>query len=145
MEQVKNGDTVRVHYTGKLDSGEVVDTSKDREPFEFTLGQEEVIKGLEEAVVGMSPGETKTAKVPAEKAYGPHSEEKVVRLGRDEIPETIEPEVGKRLHAMEPSGKEISVTIVDVSESTVTVDANHPLAGQDLVFDIELKAIQKVA
>lgn len=145
MEQAKNGDTVTVHYTGKLDSGQVFDTSKDREPVEFTIGQGQVIEGFEEAVVGMSPGEEKTTKVSADKAFGPRVADKVVSLSRDQFPDNVEPEVGQRLRASQPGGKEVSVTVVDVSESTVTLDANHPLAGKDIVFEIQLEAIQGIA
>lgn len=145
MERVKNGDTVQVHYTGKFDSGEIFDTSENREPLEFTIGLRQVIEGFEEAVVGMSPGDEKTTKVPANKAYGPHVEEKVVALSRDEFPENIKPEVGQRLRAREPGAEEVSLTVIEVSESTVTLDGNHPLAGKDIIFEIQLESIQKIA
>ncbi|GAB4344829.1 MAG: peptidylprolyl isomerase [Candidatus Abyssubacteria bacterium] len=138
MAQAKSGDTVKVHYTGKLDDGTVFDSSVGREPLEFTLGGGQVIQGFEEAVVGMEPGETKTANVAAEKAYGPHREEMVVPVNRGEFPEHIEPEVGQQLQMRRTDGRSIVVTVTDVSETTVTLDANHPLAGKDLTFDIEL-------
>jgi peptidylprolyl isomerase len=141
MEQAKNGDTVKVHYTGTLDDGTVFDTSLGRNPLQFTLGEGQVIPGFEQAIVGMSPGESKTAEISVDGAYGPHNEEMVVSVDRSDFPNNIEPRVGQMLQLHQPSGQRIAVTVIEVSESSVTLDANHPLAGQDLTFDIQLVEI----
>ncbi len=138
MTEAKSGDTVKVHYTGKLDDGTVFDSSQEREPIEFTLGQGEVIPGFEEAVVGMQPGESKTATIASEEAYGPYFDEMVIEVGRDAFPEELEPQVGQKLKVRQPDGEEAVVTVTDVTPTTVTLDANHPLAGEDLTFDIQL-------
>lgn len=140
--QVKKGDTVRVNYTGKFDDGTVFDSSEDREPLEFTVGEGEVIEGFDESVVGMSPGESKTITVSMEKAYGPHREDRVLAVNRNEFPPNIEPEVGQQFEIEQPNGMSIAVTVTDVSEDAVTLDANHPLAGEDLTFDIQLVEIE---
>jgi peptidylprolyl isomerase len=134
----KEGSTVKVHYTGKLDDGTVFDTSIERDPLEFTIGDGDVIPGFEQAVIGMTPGELKTVTIPAEEAYGPYDEELVIEVDRSKIPEDIEPEIGMQLQGTLESGAVIQYTVIAVSESTVTLDANHPLAGKDLTFDIEL-------
>ncbi|HUW18961.1 MAG TPA: peptidylprolyl isomerase [Sedimentisphaerales bacterium] len=141
MAQVKSGDTVRVHYTGKLDDGTVFASSSNREPLQFTIGEERIIPALEQAVVGMSPGEAKTAEIVADEAYGPHYDELVRVVNRSTFPAGLEPEVGQRLNLSEGEGREIVVTVVDLSDSDVTLDANHPLAGEDLTFDIQLVEI----
>jgi peptidylprolyl isomerase len=141
MAQVKQGDTVKVHYTGKLEDGTVFDSSQDREPLQFTVGQGQIIPGFEEPIVGMNPGEAKTITAPAEKAYGPRRDEMVVVVDRDQFPPDIEPEVGERLQLRQPDGTSVVVTIADVSDAEVTLDANHPLAGKDLIFDVEVVEI----
>jgi peptidylprolyl isomerase len=141
MEQAKNGNTVKVHYTGKLDDDTIFQTSTGREPLEFTIGEERIIPALEQAVVGMSPGESKSIEIMAEEAFGPYREDLVRTLDRSQLPEEVELEIGKKLNLSETEGREIAVTVTDVSESSVTLDANHPLAGEDLVFDIELVEI----
>ena len=138
MAQAKHGDTVKVHYTGKLDDGTVFDTSIKRDPLQLTIGEGRVIPGFEQAVVGMKPGESKTAKVPADKAYGPHREEMVLEVDRNQFPEHLKPKVGERLQVRQPDGQTIIVTVTDISEASVTLDGNHPLAGKDLTFDIQL-------
>jgi FKBP-type peptidyl-prolyl cis-trans isomerase 2 len=138
MAQAKMGDTVKVHYTGKLEDGTVFDTSIDRDPLQFTIGEGELIPGFEQAVVGMNPGESKTTKVPADKAYGPHREEMVLVVDRNQFPVDLQPKVDQRLQIRQEDGRIIVVTVTDVSESSVTLDANHPLAGKDLTFDIRL-------
>lgn len=135
-EMAKAGDTVRVHYTLKLADGTVFDTSVGNEPLEFTLGQGEVITGFEEAVIDMQVGESKTVTIPVDRAYGQRSDDMIFEVGRDNLSPDIEPEVGMMLQ-----GSQGVVTIIEVSETTITVDANHPLAGQDLTFDIELVEI----
>lgn len=139
----KNGDTVKVLYTGTLDDGEVFDSSElhGGEPLEFTIGEAEVIPGFDQAVIGMSVGESKTVRIPADEAYGPHSEEWVFEMGWDQFPEGFQTEVGAQLQMQTQDGQVITVTVVDVSESGVTIDANPPLAGKDLTFEIELVEI----
>ncbi len=138
MAQAKEGDTVRVQYTGKLDDGTVFDTSDDQEPLEFIIGGGQVIPGFEQAVVGMEPGETKTTTIPPDEAYGPHREDMVLTVDRDVFPEEINPEPGQQLQVQQTHGEAAIVVVSAVSDSTVTLDANHPLAGQPLTFDIHL-------
>jgi peptidylprolyl isomerase len=136
--QARHGDTVTVHYRGKLQDGSVFDAS-DREPLQFTIGGGQLILGFEEAVVGMNPGDLKTTEVPAEEAFGPYQEDKVVVLPKNQFEDwDLEPIVGDRGPVPRPDGPPIDVTVTEVAESEVTVDANHPLAGEDLIFDIEL-------
>ena len=141
MAHAKNGDLVKVHYTGKLEDGTIFDSSVDREPLEFTLGRGEVISGFEEIVVGMQPDESKTTTLPPEKAYGPHHPEMVVTVEKERFPEDLEPEIGQQLQMRQEEGRTIVVAVTEVSESSVTLDANHPLAGKDLTFDIQLVEI----
>jgi FKBP-type peptidyl-prolyl cis-trans isomerase 2 len=141
MVQAKKGDTVKVHYTGKLDDGTVFDSSVERDPLQFTIGEGQVIPGFEKAVIGMDPGESKTAKLPADEAYGQHREELVAEVEHDKFPGHVKPQVGQQLQIRHPQGQTHVVRVIDVSESKVTLDANHPLAGQDLTFDIQLKEI----
>lgn len=141
MAQASNGDKVKVHYTGKLDDGTVFDSSAEREPLEFTIGEDEVILGFEQAVVGMEPGESKSSTVSAEEAYGAHQEDMVLTVNRKQIPEHVNLEVGKQLQIRESGGQPIVVRITEFTEADVTLDANHPLAGEDLTFDIELVEI----
>lgn len=141
MEEAGSGDTVRVDYTGKLTDGTVFDSSSGKDPLRFTIGEGEVISGFEEAVVGMNPGEEKTATIAADEAYGPRREEMIFDVERSQFPEDLDPEVGERLQVKQDTGESFEVTVADVAESTVKLDANHPLAGQDLTFDIELREI----
>jgi peptidylprolyl isomerase len=141
MTKAKNGDTVKVHYTGKLEDGTVFDSSESREPLKFTIGKGNVIPGFEEAVVGMSPGDSKTEKVLADQGFGPYREELVVDIDRGRIPAGVEPEVGKPLQIQQRDGQTTQVMVTGVTESKVTLDANHPLARNDLVFDIQLLEI----
>jgi peptidylprolyl isomerase len=140
--QAKVGDTVKVHYTGSLEDGTVFDTSLEREPLEFTLGQGQLIQGFEQAVIGMKIGEYKTVTIPAEQAYGPYNNELISVIDRDNLSEGLDPEVGQQLQAQQPDGQTIIVTVIEVTETSITVDANHPLAGKDLTFEIELIEIQ---
>lgn len=141
MTQAKNGDTVKVHYTGKLEDGTVFDTSADHDPLEFTIGEGQLIPGFEKAVVGMNPGESKTTEVSPDEGYGPHREDLVLDVAPDQFPEHLDPEVGQNLQLRQPDGQTVNVTVTDISGSSVTLDANHPLAGQDLTFDIQLVEI----
>ncbi len=141
MVQVKAGDTVKVHYSGFLDDGTIFDSSLEREPFEFTLGQGMVIPGFENAVVGMDVGDTKTVNIPTDQAYGPYRDELLVAVERSEVPPDIEPDVGVELQIRTPEGTVTNVTITEMDENSITLDANHPLAGQDLIFEIKLVEI----
>jgi len=141
MVQAKQGDTVKVHYTGKLGDGTIFDSSLDRAPLQFTIGAGDIIPGFETAVLGMNPGESKTQVIPTDQAYGPHLEEMVVTIDRQQIPPEIQPEVGQQLQIQQPDGQVLPVVITDVSTASVTLDANHPLAGEDLTFDIQLVEI----
>ena len=138
MTQVKKGDTVKVHYTGKFEDGTVFDSSTDGEPLEFTLGEGQLIPGFENAVEGMKVGDTKTATFPPDQAYGPRHEEMVIEVDRSEFPEDLDLEVGQQLQLEQPNGDTLIVMVADVSGPNVILDANHPLAGQDLTFEIEL-------
>ena len=139
MSQVKNGDTVKVHYTGTLADGTVFDSSLEREPLEFTLGEGQLIPGFEKTVLGMSAGESRTVTIPAEEAYGPYREEMVLEVPRTQLPADMEPQVGMQLQIGEEQGEEMVVQITQVSDSNITLDANHPLAGKDLTFNIQLQ------
>ncbi|MEJ2718714.1 MAG: peptidylprolyl isomerase [Deltaproteobacteria bacterium] len=141
MAGAKDGDKVRVHYTGKVEDGTVFDSSKNRDPLEFTLGESGIIPGFQEMVVGMNPGDSKTDTIPSEKAYGPYVEEMVLEVERDKFPEDLDPEVGQHLQLSRSDGQVIPVLITRVDESTITLDANHPLAGKDLTFEVDLVEI----
>jgi peptidylprolyl isomerase len=141
MAQAKTGDTVKVHYTGKLDDDTIFDTSADREPLQFTIGEGQLIPDFEQAVVGMNPGESKTIQIPSDKAYGPHHEQMVIVVDRSQFPADLEPKVDQRLQVRQQDGREFAVTVTDVTKSKVTLDGNHPLAGKNLTFDIQLTEI----
>jgi peptidylprolyl isomerase len=141
MTQAISGDTVKVHYTGKLNDGTQFDTSAEGDPLQFTLGDGQIIPGFEEAVTGMSLGETRTNTIPADQAYGPHQEEMVLIVERDAFPADIDPALGQQLEVRQADGRTIDVIITEITESSVTLDANHPLAGQDLTFEIQLVEI----
>lgn len=141
MTQAANGDTVRVHYTGKLSDGTVFDTSRNRHPLEFTLGQSEVIAGFEKAVLGLSPGETVSVTVSPEEGYGPHRPGLVIEVEEGRFPTETKPEVGQEWMMRQTDGGNINVRITKIEGGNVTLDANHPLAGEDLHFDIELVEI----
>lgn len=141
MAQAKEGDKVRIHYTGRLDDGTVFDTSENRDPLEFKVGEGRVIPGFEEAVVGMDEGEEKTATIPAEQAYGPRRNDLLIAVEREALPEDVDPEVGQQLQMRANDGQTVPVRVADVDEEKVVLDANHPLAGRDLTFDIHLVAV----
>jgi peptidylprolyl isomerase len=141
MSQAKNGDSVKINYTGKLADGTVFDSSAGRDPLGFTLGSGQVIPGFEEAVLGMAVGESKSVNIPADKAYGQRNEEMVIEAPRDQIPPEIIPEVGQALQMGGPNGEIIRVEITEVTATHIKLDANPPLAGKALNFDIELVAI----
>lgn len=141
MAQAKPGDTVSVHYTGKLDDGTVFDSSEGGSPLEFAIGSGNVIPGFEQAVVGMSPGDSKTTTIPSDDAYGPYYEERVLVVERQQIPPDLPVDIGSQLQIQQQGGMVIPVVITDVTEAEVTLDANHPLAGEDLTFEIRLVSI----
>lgn len=141
MTAAKNGDSVKIHYTGTLEDGTTFDSSAGRDPLEFTLGSGQVIVGFDEAVTGMKTGDTKNVTIAADKAYGQRNEEMVITAPRDQVPKDINPEVGQQLQMAGPDNQPIVVLITEVTDEHILLDANPPLAGKDLVFDIELVAI----
>ncbi len=148
MTEAKKGDKVRVNYTGKLEDGTVVEASSQCDcegcetgPLEFVIGEEEVLPGLESAVIGMKPGEEKTVHIPSDQAYGPYDEEMVMVVEREHLPADLEPEVGQVLELTDEDGEAFAVEVTEVTDTTITLDANHPLAGRDLIFDIRLEQI----
>ena len=141
MTTAKEGDTVHVHYKGSLESGDVFDTSEGRDPLSFTVGQGQVIPGFEEAVIGMALNEKKNVTIPVEKAYGPRNEELILTVPRNQVPPDINPEVGQRLQMEGPEGTPVIVEVTEVVEEHVKLDANPPLAGKALIFDIVLVQI----
>ena len=138
--QAETGDTVKVHYTGTLIDGTVFDTSVGREPLEFTIGQGQLLSDFEQTVIGMKVGESKTVNIPAAQAYGLHRDDLVFIMERSQLPDNIE--AGQQLQMMQADGSVIVVTVINVSETIATVDANHSLAGEDLIFEIELVEIE---
>lgn len=141
MAQVKAGDTVRIHYTGTLDDGEVFDSSEGREPLTFTVGAGQVIPGFDDAVLGMNVGDEKTVTIPAERAYGEHQDSLLMEVPRADLPADREPQVGDQLMIGTPDGQPFPVTIYALSDDSAVLDSNHPLAGEDLTFDIALVEI----
>ena len=139
--QATSGDTVLFHYTGSLRDGTVFDSSSGRDPLRVILGSGQVIRGVDEALVGMAPGEQKTVTVPADEAYGPRRPELLHEVQRDAIPPDVDLEVGTQLEGRDTSGQRLRLTVVDVADEMVTLDANHPLAGQDLQFELQLVGI----
>lgn len=141
MQLVKTGDLVRVHYTGKLTSGEQFDSSQGRDPLEFTVGAGQMIKGFDAALPGMSVGQKKTIEISFEDAYGPRSEEDIIPFPIENVPPDMKLEVGMMLSLSNAQGQPVQVVILEIREDVVLLDANHFLAGKDLVFDIELVTI----
>ncbi|MBT3182233.1 MAG: peptidylprolyl isomerase [Deltaproteobacteria bacterium] len=152
MSQAKKGDKVKVHYTGKLKNGDVFDSSKDKTPIEFTLGNGDLIAGFESAVLGMNIGDSKTVVIVADEAYGSYNDEMAIEVERSQFPKKIEPKVGEQLELDREGGcgggdcgshdcNKLVVTITEVTDAVVKLDANHPLAGHDLTFEIELVEI----
>ena len=141
MALVKKGDKIQVHYHGKLTSGETFDSSAGREPLEFEVGSGMVIKGFDDGVTGMTVGEKKTVNIPFDEAYGAKNPEMVIEMPKDRFPKDMEIEVGMPLGMSDQEGQQFEVTIVEIKDDVVLLDANHRLAGQDLVFDLELVEI----
>jgi peptidylprolyl isomerase len=142
MTQAATGQTVKVHYTGKLDDGTVFDSSVGKEPLSFTLGSGEVIAGFNNGVLGLTVNESKTVKIPATEAYGPHQAGMVVELPKTEIPPHLKLKPGQRVQVSAPQGGMMTLNVVAETETTITLDGNHPLAGKDLTFDLQLVEIQ---
>jgi peptidylprolyl isomerase len=141
MSQVKNGDTVKVHYTGKLNDGEVFDSSEGRDPLEFVVGSGNIIQGFDTAVVGMTTGDRKTIQVTPDQGYGERDEKLVAEIERSHVPDTVDLQVGAAMQVKHSNGQVMNVTIADLTDEHVTLDANHPLAGKTLTFDIEVVEI----
>ncbi|UYV39517.1 peptidylprolyl isomerase [Rhodobacteraceae bacterium D3-12] len=141
MAEIKQGDTVRIHYTGTLADGSVFDSSEGRDPLEFTYGEGQVIPGLEKGMEGMTQGDKRVIVAVADEAYGPVHEEARQPVPRGDLPDEIPLELGTQVQAQAQDGQVMTLTIVEVSESHVVLDANHPLAGKDLTFDIELVSV----
>ena len=138
MSEAKKGDKVKVHYTGKLNDGSQFDSSEGREPLEFEIGGQQVIEGFENAVVGLKVGEKVTIEIPSEQAYGPKIDEMVLRVEKTQLPAEFNPELGQKFQLPQENGQNVVVTVTDLTETHIELDANHPLAGKDLIFDIEL-------
>jgi len=142
MTEVKQGDTVRIHYTGTLTTGETFDSSEGRDPLEFTVGSGQIIPGLDAALPGMAVGEKKTVEVPCVDAYGETDPNATQTVERAQIPDDIPLDLGTQLQVQTPEGQVMPVTVAEVTETEVTLDANHPLAGKDLTFNIELVEVK---
>lgn len=138
MSKAKDGDTVKVHYTGTLENGEVFDTSQEREPLEFQLGQGQLIPGFEKAVIGMSEGDSTTVDIPSDEAYGEIRDDLIINVPKDQLPDDVEPKIGMQLQVNQQNGQPIPVRITEVKDEELILDANHPLAGKDLSFEIKL-------
>jgi FKBP-type peptidyl-prolyl cis-trans isomerase 2 len=145
MEKVKNGDKVKVHYHGRLTDGTVFDSSEGRDPFEFEVGRDMVIKGFDEGVKGMAVGEKKTISIPVEQAYGPEDPQMIMDFPLDRFPPDLKPEVGMQLNMSNESGRPFPVVVTEIKDNMVVLDGNHPLAGEDLIFDLELIEITPVS
>ena len=141
MTQATAGCTVSIHYTGTLDDGSQFDSSEGRDPLTFQMGEGQIIQGLEAALEGMSVGEKKTVTIPAEQAYGPRHAEAVQEVPRDMVPDHIPLDLGTSLQLQTPNGSMMPVTVTAVTDEAVTLDANHPLAGQDLTFAVEVVSV----
>tara|TARA_B110000046_G_scaffold185756_1_gene229096 strand:- start:10772 stop:11218 length:447 start_codon:yes stop_codon:yes gene_type:complete len=141
MNQVKENNTVKVNYTGKLSDGQIFDSSEGREPIEFTLGQGQLIPGFEKGLIDMKLNEKKTITIPKEEAYGDVNKDLIQEVKKTELPQDMAPEVGMGLVSKSPDGQEMNLMVVEVREETIVIDGNHPLAGKELVFDLEVLAI----
>ena len=141
MTTPQDGQVVTVNYTGKLQDGTVFDSTQQRDPFQFKLGEDNVIPGFEQAVRVMEPGDVKTVAIPPELAYGERHQENVVQITPQQIPDNMDVQVGQRLELRQQDGRNIPVTVTEVQDDAITLDANHPLAGETLIFDIELVSV----
>jgi len=141
MQKVKSGDKVKVHYHGRLNNGDTFDKSEGREPLEFEVGSGMVIKGFDDGVAGMSVGDKKTISIPFNEAYGPKNPDMIIDMPKDRFPKDIELEIGMPLAMSDEQGQQFEVIVTQLKDDSVVLDANHPLAGQDLIFDLELVEI----
>jgi len=142
MSQVKTNDTVKVHYTGKLQDGQVFDSSLEREPIEFTVGQGQIIPGFENGLIDMKVNEKKTIEIPHTEAYGEVQKELFQEVPKSQLPQEIEPQVGMGLVSKNPDGTERQLRVAEVKDESIIIDANHPLAGKDLTFELEVMEIK---
>jgi peptidylprolyl isomerase len=138
MLQVKTGDTVKVYYTGKLKDGTIFDSSIDSEPLEFKIGDGRIIPGFENALIWLKGGDSVSVSIEADDAYGQYDKGLVQDINKDQLPEGLDPQVGQRLEAHQSDGRKVPVIVSEINESSITLDANHPLAGEELFFEIEL-------
>jgi peptidylprolyl isomerase len=141
MSVAKHGDTVKVHYTGRLKDGTQFDSSEGNDPLEFDLGAGQVIEGFEEAIIGMKEGDKKTVEIPVDKAYGPINEDYILKAPRNRLPQDLEPFIGLQLLMPVPDSDPVPVTVTEFNDEEITLDANHQLAGKDLIFDLELVGV----
>ena len=141
MAEAKSGDNVKVHYTGKFEGGEVFDSSEGRDPLSFTLGAGKIIPGFDKAVLGMAIGEKKTVVIKPEDAYGAHHDNLVMTVSRSDFPEDADPAVGQQYQTQNQDGRPLNLMVTAIEGDQITLDANHPLAGKELTFDIELVSI----
>jgi len=141
MTKVKTGDTVKVHYTGKLKDGTVFDSSLEREPLQFEVGAGNLIPGFEKGVIGMEPEEQKTIEIEAEKAYGEVRDDLILEIQKQQLPPDLDPKVGMDLISQQPDGQQINVTVKEVKPESIVIDANHKLAGKDLIFEVKVVEI----
>ncbi|HCY97546.1 peptidylprolyl isomerase [uncultured Polaribacter sp.] len=142
MSQVKENNTVKVNYTGKLSDGQVFDSSEGKEPIEFTLGQGRLIPGFEKGLIDMELNEKKTITIPKEEAYGEVNKDLIQEVKKSELPQEMAPEVGMGLVSKSPDGQEMNLLVIEVKEETIVIDGNHPLAGKELIFDLEVLEIK---
>jgi len=143
MSTAKTGDTVKVHYTGRLDDDTIFDTSRGKSPLKFTIGEGNLIKGFEKGLIGMEVGEKKNLVIPPEEAYGQNDEKLTTQVSRSHLPDSVQPAIGMQLQVKQKDGSIFVVWITGMDEETVTLDANHPLAGKTLNFDVELTDIAR--
>jgi FKBP-type peptidyl-prolyl cis-trans isomerase 2 len=143
MSQVKENNTVKVHYTGKLSDGQVFDSSEGKEPLEFTLGKGQLIPGFEKGLIDMKLNEKKTIKIAKEEAYGDVIDSLIQEVKRSELPQDLTPEVGMGLVSKSPDGQETKSQVVELKEESIVIDQNHPLAGKDIIFDLEVVSIKE--
>ncbi len=143
MSQVKENNTIKVNYTGKLSNGQIFDTSKGKEPIEFVLGQGRLIPGFEKGLIDMKLNEKKTIEIAKDQAYGDVNDNLIKEVNKTELPQDMEPKVGMGLVSKSPDGKEINLMVVEVKDESIVIDGNHPLAGQDLIFDVEVVEIKE--
>ncbi|MEX2400731.1 MAG: peptidylprolyl isomerase [Rhodothermales bacterium] len=141
MAEAKKGDKVSVHYTGKLEDDTVFDSSTGGDPLSFEIGSGQIIPGFEKGVIGMAPGDSKTVDIAPEQAYGPYRDDQIIEVSAEKLPDDIDPEVGQRLQVQQQNGETAVVTVKEVTDEVVKLDANHPLAGKKLTFDIELVSV----